>query len=41
MAVSSFGQRFTISPLQLVLAYSTIANGGSDETNISKANKRQ
>ena len=28
MAVSSFGQRFTISPLQLVLAYSTIANGG-------------
>ncbi len=28
LAVSSFGQRFTISPLQLVTAYSAIANGG-------------
>ncbi len=29
LAVSSFGQRFTISPLQLVTAYSAIANGGN------------
>lgn len=29
LAVSSFGQRFTISPLQLVSAYSAIANGGN------------
>lgn len=29
MAVSSFGQRFTISPLQLITAYSAIANGGN------------
>lgn len=29
MAVSSFGQRFTISPLQLVTAYCAIANGGN------------
>lgn len=28
MAVASFGQRFTINPLQLVTAYSAIANGG-------------
>lgn len=28
MAVSSFGQRFTISPLQLITAYCAIANGG-------------
>lgn len=29
LAVASFGQRFTISPLQLVCAYSAIANGGN------------
>jgi stage V sporulation protein D (sporulation-specific penicillin-binding protein) len=29
LAVASFGQRFTISPLQLVTAYSAIANGGN------------
>ena len=29
MAVSSFGQRFTISPLQLITAYCAIANGGN------------
>lgn len=29
MAVSSFGQRFQISPIQLVTAYSAIANGGN------------
>lgn len=29
LAVSSFGQRFTISPLQLITAYSAIANGGN------------
>lgn len=29
MAVSSFGQRFTISPLQLLTAYCAIANGGN------------
>jgi stage V sporulation protein D (sporulation-specific penicillin-binding protein) len=29
LAVSSFGQCFTISPLQLVTAYSAIANGGN------------
>lgn len=28
MAVASFGQRFQISPLQLISAYSAIANGG-------------
>ncbi|HEY9062056.1 MAG TPA: penicillin-binding transpeptidase domain-containing protein [Pseudobacteroides sp.] len=28
MAVASFGQRFTITPLQLITAYSAIANGG-------------
>ncbi|MDR1060985.1 MAG: PASTA domain-containing protein [Clostridiales bacterium] len=29
MLVASFGQRFTITPMQLVTAYSAIANGGS------------
>jgi stage V sporulation protein D (sporulation-specific penicillin-binding protein) len=29
LAVSSFGQRFQISPIQLVTAYSAIANGGN------------
>lgn len=29
IAVASFGQRFTISPLQLVTAYCAIANGGN------------
>lgn len=29
LAVSTFGQRFTISPLQLVRAYCAIANGGN------------
>lgn len=29
MAVASFGQRFQITPLQLVTAYSAIANGGN------------
>lgn len=29
LAVSSFGQRFTISPLQLITAYCAIANGGN------------
>ncbi len=29
LAVSSFGQRFQISPLQLITAYSAIANGGT------------
>lgn len=29
LAVSTFGQRFTISPLQLITAYSAIANGGN------------
>lgn len=28
MAVASFGQRFTITPIQLVTAYTAIANGG-------------
>ncbi|MBN1624104.1 MAG: PASTA domain-containing protein [Clostridia bacterium] len=28
MAVASFGQRFTITPLQLVSAYNALANGG-------------
>ena len=28
MAVASFGQRFTITPIQLVTAYSAIVNGG-------------
>jgi len=28
MAVSSFGQRFMITPIQLITAYSAIANGG-------------
>ena len=28
MAVASFGQRFTITPIQLVSAYNAIANGG-------------
>ncbi|MFO7611343.1 MAG: penicillin-binding transpeptidase domain-containing protein, partial [Clostridia bacterium] len=28
MAVASFGQRFTITPIQLVMAYNAIANGG-------------
>jgi len=28
MAVASFGQRFTITPIQLICAYSAIANGG-------------
>lgn len=28
MAVAAFGQRFTINPLQLITAYSAIANGG-------------
>ncbi|MDO8685413.1 MAG: penicillin-binding transpeptidase domain-containing protein, partial [Clostridiales bacterium] len=28
MAVASFGQRFTITPIQLITAYSAIANGG-------------
>ncbi len=28
MAVASFGQRFTINPLQLITAYSAVANGG-------------
>ncbi|MDP4181983.1 MAG: penicillin-binding transpeptidase domain-containing protein [Bacillota bacterium] len=28
LAVASFGQRFTITPLQLITAYSAIANGG-------------
>ncbi len=29
LAVSSFGQRFTISPLQLIMAYCAVANGGN------------
>jgi stage V sporulation protein D (sporulation-specific penicillin-binding protein) len=29
MAVASFGQRFQITPIQLITAYSAIANGGS------------
>ncbi|NMA67755.1 MAG: PASTA domain-containing protein [Clostridiaceae bacterium] len=29
LAVSSFGQRFQISPIQLITAYSAIANGGT------------
>ncbi len=29
MAVSSFGQRFQISPIQLIAAYGAIANGGN------------
>lgn len=29
MLVASFGQRFTITPIELVTAYSAIANGGS------------
>lgn len=29
LAVSSFGQRFQISPIQLITAYGAIANGGS------------
>jgi len=29
MLVASFGQRFTITPLELITAYSAIANGGS------------
>ncbi|MGI6622371.1 MAG: penicillin-binding transpeptidase domain-containing protein [Acetivibrionales bacterium] len=29
LAVSSFGQRFQISPIQLITAYSAIANGGN------------
>ncbi|NLM72842.1 MAG: PASTA domain-containing protein [Clostridiaceae bacterium] len=29
LAVSSFGQRFQISPLQMITAYSAIANGGN------------
>lgn len=29
MAVAAFGQRFTITPVQLVTAYSAIANGGT------------
>ncbi|MCX7773271.1 MAG: penicillin-binding transpeptidase domain-containing protein, partial [Clostridia bacterium] len=29
MAVSSFGQRFQISPIQLITAYGAIANGGN------------
>ena len=28
MAVAAFGQRFTITPMQLITAYSAIANGG-------------
>ncbi|MCX7921312.1 MAG: penicillin-binding transpeptidase domain-containing protein [Clostridia bacterium] len=28
MAVASFGQRFTITPIQLITAYAAIANGG-------------
>ncbi len=28
LAVASFGQRFTITPIQLVMAYNAIANGG-------------
>jgi len=28
MAVASFGQRFTITPIQLITAYTAIANGG-------------
>jgi stage V sporulation protein D (sporulation-specific penicillin-binding protein) len=28
MAVASFGQRFTITPLQLITAYSAVTNGG-------------
>jgi stage V sporulation protein D (sporulation-specific penicillin-binding protein) len=29
MLVASFGQRFTITPIQLITAYSAVANGGS------------
>ncbi|HHU91166.1 MAG TPA: PASTA domain-containing protein [Clostridiaceae bacterium] len=29
LAVSSFGQRFQVSPLQMITAYSAIANGGN------------
>ncbi|MGI6778149.1 MAG: penicillin-binding transpeptidase domain-containing protein [Acetivibrionales bacterium] len=29
MAVASFGQRFTITPIQLITAYTAIANGGN------------
>lgn len=28
LAVASFGQRFTVTPLQMVMAYNAIANGG-------------
>ena len=28
MAVASFGQRFQITPIQLITAYAAIANGG-------------
>jgi len=28
MAVASFGQRFTVTPIQMITAYSAIANGG-------------
>ena len=29
LAVSSFGQRFQVSPIQMITAYSAIANGGN------------